>query len=113
MIDAKTLDELEEEATEYKNYYAKLYTSAAYIMSSHVLSLISALRESREDLKKMLPIVEAAYWDHYSAFMLPGAGYSNKAQNLASRTWNCRFGDSSEFEKWKKNLAGKPEGKTE
>lgn len=51
-------------------------------------------------LEDALPIVEAAYWDHHTAGVLPGSGYNNKAEHLAGRTWGWQR--SERFEAWVK-----------
>lgn len=74
-------------------------------------ALLKEWNQMNEMMAKMRPVVEAAYYDYYSAFMIPGSGYSNKAQSLAARTWNCKFGNDSEFKKFLEALAIGTEGR--
>lgn len=45
-------------------------------------------------IKRMLPIVEAAYWDEHTAGTLPGSGFNHKAQHLAGPEWGWQKSDS-------------------
>ncbi len=55
-------------------------------------------------VNKLLPIVQAAYWDHASAWAIPGAGYNNRAQSLAGSTFNAGFCKNDTFEKFTKEV---------
>ena len=48
------------------------------------------LKEAVELMALMLPIVDAAYWDQYSAGNFPGAGYHNKPQHAAGIIFDWR-----------------------
>lgn len=48
------------------------------------------LKEAVELMGMMLPIVDAAYWDQYSAGNFPGSGYHNKPQHVAGIIFDWR-----------------------
>lgn len=54
------------------------------------------------EFKKIMPIVEGAYWDVWSAGNFPGAGYNNKPQREASAIFGWR--DSKTFQDWLENV---------
>ena len=51
-------------------------------------------------IKKLLPVVEAAYWDHSSAGHIPGSGYSHKCYSKLPFNWR----QTKEFEAWVKEI---------
>ena len=56
----------------------------------------------KKEAARMLPIAEAAFWDHHTAGTLPGAGYNNRAEHLAGLEWGWR--ESKTFRKWREEL---------
>lgn len=49
-----------------------------------------------EALKLSLPVVEAAYWDHHSAGMVPGSGYHHNCYDKLPFNWR----ENKEFNDW-------------
>lgn len=53
----------------------------------------------RKAIGVAIPIVEAAFWDHYTAGNLPGSGYNHKVYHKVSAAFGWR--ESKTFEKWR------------
>jgi hypothetical protein len=63
------------------------------------------IEKLEEALRVVLPIVEEAFYDHRSAGMLPGSGYSHRVYARVSEVFGWR--DTKKFDEWKAALKGK------
>lgn len=57
---------------------------------------MSEKKKMKEIIRKLLPVVEAAYWDHSSAGRFPGAGYNHSCYHKLP--FDAR--QTKEFRKW-------------
>lgn len=77
--------------------FVRMYGEYGYVSEfSYQKGWDSALKHAPEvqalceALEIAIPIVEAAFWDHYSAGNIPGAGYSHKVYNKISDAFGWR-----------------------
>lgn len=63
--------------------------------------------ELKELLKKCLPIVREAFWDHHTAGCLPGSGYHHRVYRQVSATFGWRESKTFEtFDRRARTLVG-------